>query len=461
MNKTVRYHNLEVQYLYPFEITEWRKFKRVILETLDHNQFSDNPGRSKALIELKKSIPDSQEKIEFKKFEIEYAKRNVDNNKAFFELIEDSLHTDDGPAYELFKIRLKKLKEKHFSSADERFFNFLSSIIEKDFVKVLFDDSEKKGTRPYLLKHLPHIVITPPSSDLEIENEDAFPNIKDKLNINGDKKPVIRVQPNIKLIASGFGLVKVRCCIFTKKGLEETIDEIVFSSETKSCIDSQQIIEDKKILCNEINKNILNAINCRSENKNLSLDKIDKDVKEYCHKHCLTDFFLKQNIHNLIDRANVLRDVISTSEAVDIQNLDRGTGWGKEPLFRWSNNGKGHKKGKLYKYFDYLVNDFITTPIRSSSKQKLVPLAKNKNLDKINNDLGSVLSHLERDSSWYAKKSIYPYILTFVSSPPRFKKPGCKHLSEIEEHFSNQLDNPDYRTKLARLLMKSPWKKCV
>ncbi|TET53924.1 MAG: hypothetical protein E3J54_03125, partial [Actinobacteria bacterium] len=115
--------------------------------------------------------------------------------------------------------------------------------------------------------------------------------------------------------------------------------------------------------------------------------------------------------------------------------------------------------GKLYKYFDYLVNEFIINPIKTLSKGKLSSTIKEIKSNKIENDLGSILSHMERDSSWYAEEGIYPYILTFVSAPASFKKPRAKRLGEIEEHFSKQLDDPDYKVKLARLLMKSPWKK--
>ena len=456
----MRYDNAEVQFLYPFEISDWRNFKRLVLEILDLSPFKENPGRPEMLIDLEKTIPsESVEEKEFKTFQQEIEKGDIKNTNELFELVEDKLHRDNGYDHGLFKTRLKKLKEKYHDSADKRFFYFLQSIIENNETKVVFEESEKFGTRPYLLKNVPHIFITPSSTDLIIENIDAFPNIKEKLNRNKDDMPIVRIQTNIKLLASGFGLLKVRCCLFTKKGLDEAIEEIIFSSETKSCIDSEKIWDDKKILVKEIEENILDTISARNQTKNSALNRINKSIEKFCHKHCLTSHFIKQNIVNLIERANVLPCEFSTSEIVDIQNLDRGSGWGKEPQFQWSSNGDKFGPGKLYNYFDNLINKTVVDPIKKQNQEKLSALLTKSDNAKLKNNLSSTLSHLERDNSWYATEGIYPYIMTFVSAPKDFKKPGTKHLSNIEEHFSRQLENPENKMKLARLLMRTPWKK--
>lgn len=330
---TMRYDSAEVQFLYPFEISEWRNFKQLVLKVLDHAPFKKNPGRPEMLIDLENIIPsDSVEQKELKTFHQEIEKGGVKNTNELFELVEDKLHRDDGSNHDLFNVRLKKLKEKYNDSDDERFFYFLQSIISNDETKVVFEDSEKFGTRPYLLKNVPHVFITPSSTDLIINNIDAFPNIKEKLNHNKSNEPVIRIQTNIKLLASGFGLAKVRCCLLTKKGLDEAIEEIIFSSETKSCIDSEKIWDDKKILIKDIKSDIESAISDRDNQKNAALLRTNENIDKFCQKHCLTSHFIKQNIANLIQRANVLQESFSTSEIVDIQNLDRGPGWGKEPF---------------------------------------------------------------------------------------------------------------------------------
>lgn len=458
---SIRYENIEIQFLYPFEISEWRKFRRLVLQALDCTPISKNPGQVEALISLKKSIPQgSAENKQFEKFEELINKKGVTNNNEFFELLEESLHSADGEAHELFKIRLKKLKEDYESSSDERFFNFLASIMRSAQTKAVFDDAEKKGTRPYLLKNLPHVVITPASTDLLITNIDAFPNIDGRLNRNKVGLPYIRLQSNIKLLASGFGLLKIRCCLFTEQGLDEAVDEVIFSSETQSCsADNGKLNHDKENLSLKIKKDITGAIQNRCEKKNLYLDNINKYIDEFCHKHCMTSFFIKQNINNLVDRANLLQRNISTSEVVDIQNLDRGLGWGKEPLYEWSSNGNKHGPSKLYKFFDHSVNSAIINPMKHISKQKLPLSNKDMQTSTLSDQLSSTISHIQRDDTWYAEEGIYPYVLTFVAAPKDFKKSGAKRLGEVEDHFSKQLENPNHKVKLARLLMKSPWKK--
>ena len=459
---SLRFENIEVQFLYPFEIREWRNFKKGILRCFNQAPISENPGKPRAIIELEHQIPEeSVEREHLKKLTYLYDKRNAHNNNALFDAIEDMLHQHDGHGHELFKTRLKKLKEKHYRSADERFFTFLATILENERTKAVFSSTEKKGTRPYLLKNLPHVVATPSSQDLVLANvETALPNITPILNRNQYNAPYLRLQSNIKLLPSGFGLLKMRCCLFTRKGLDEAIDEIVFSSETLSnTADSKKFKHEKEALSANIKEEIEQAI-AERDNPNSHLEKINNHIDQFCHKHLLTNAFIKQNIDNLVDRANLMKEQISTSQAVDIQNLDRGVGWEKEPLFRWhSGYGKGYVSGKLYNYFDFLVDQTIVDPIKERSKEKLVYPFEVAKGSKLESEFLATLSHLERDDSWYAEEGIYPYILTFAAAPDFFKKPGAKILSEIEDHFTSQLDDPRYKNKLARLLMKSPWKK--
>lgn len=459
MKKSLRYQSVEVQFLYPFEISEWRKYKLQVLETLDNLTFSKNPGRSKELINLEREIPaNSIELDELQTLNKQIKSKNISTNNELFAHIEDILHEDNGDAHELFKLRLKKLKEKYENSSDERFFKFLGSLIENDSTKVFFDDSEKKGTRPYLQKSVPHILISLPGANLGVCNANAFPNINTKLNKDEDSVPYIRMQTNIRLLASGFGLVKMRCCLSTKEGLEKTVNEIVFSSETESCVGN--VDHDKELLISQINREIYKAIKNRDNKVNPFLDKIDKSIGQFCNKHCHTSYSVKQNIHNLIDRINIIKTNLSTSEIVDIQNLDRGTGWGKEPMFEWACNDEKYGPNKLYKYFDNTVNKIIIDPIKNRTKENLLLLfPDNKISEKLNNNIDSTLSHVERNSDWYAEEGIYPYVLTFVAAPSEFSKPNAKHLSEIEEYFSNQIDKTENKVKLARLLMKSSWKK--
>lgn len=457
MAASLKYENVEVQFLYPFEISEWRRLKLLILENLDYLPFKKNPGLPQSIINLEKEIsPESVELKELKKFSERIKSKQISNNKALHEYIDEALHKGDGYAHELFKIRLKKLKEKHEESSDERFFSFISSVIKESGVKVFFDDSERKGTRPYLQKSRPHIFITLPGTNLTIGNIDAIPNIHQNLN-QIDGLPYLRFQSNIKLLASGFGLLKMRCCLFTKEGLEKAVDEIVFSSETKSCMGKSD--HDKEILSHMIKKNIYNAIEDRDNPENPSQDKIDEHVARFCQKHCLSSIFIKQSIYNLIDRANVLKSGFCTTEIVDIQNLDRGSHWGNEPLFEWTENNVNYSPDKLYRYFDIMINESIINPLKNLNKKKLTKYFKNYKIpEELNDKLISALSHLERDSGWYAKEGVYPYVLTFVAAPSEFNKPNAKNLCEIEDYFSDQMKKTGNKLRMARLIMKSHWK---
>lgn len=456
MKKLVRYQNIEAQFLYPFEICEWRNFKLLALEVLDHLPFSKNPGKPSSLKNLEKGIPEhSIEFNELRKFCKKIEAKHVINNKDLNKCIDEVLQKENGHAHSLFKKRLKKLKEEHDDSSDERFFDFTGSVFKESGNKVMFDDSEKKGTRPYLQKSSPHIFITFPGINLTIDNMDSLPNIGTKLN-RIKSLPYIRVQTNIKLLASGFGLLKIRCCLFTKEGLEKTVDELVFSSESKSCAGRSD--HDKEILSVKINKEIFKAIKYRDNAENPALKNIDEYISQFCHKHCLPTIFIKQSIRNLIERANVLKSSFSTNEIVDIQNLDRGTGWGNEPLFKWSSNGMEYGPESLYKYFDKMINETIINPLRSLSKNKLLKHLPNSRIpDKLYDELTSTISCLKRESSWYVKEGFYPYVLTFVAAPLTFNKPNAKNLREIEVNFTRQINDPENKLRISRLLMKSYW----
>jgi len=218
-------------------------------------------------------------------------------------------------------------------------------------------------------------------------------------------------------------------------------------------------------------KDLLQLLKAIETRNFLKLERIIDNLRE----DGWIDLEAARNLRKLAEGVTILQEELSPDEIIDAENLDRGFGWGEEPKFQY---------GKLYQYFDHLVEKDFIDKLKSS-------LWKNENfkrfLSAYQNEeepsRESILESLKKfhlNKFWYAQEGKHPYVITLVKSPEILKKEGfssferfINYISEDKETLKQlsfdgvagatllEEDYPDFtrhKNEIARILMKSRWK---
>lgn len=285
-------------------------------------------------------------------------------------------------------------------------------------------DYDKTGTRPYYIKDRPFIVFCLKGANLTISNPEALPDMRQRFSESS-----LRVRPTIRLQHNGFGIVKIKLQVATMEGLRRLITEKIYSANVGSMSSCERIIA-----C--VMAELATAIRERST---VPLGCLD-EIPEGAGKHALTGALVK-----LVQQVNLVDESLSLRQVVDLQNLDRGSGWGAEPITRWA-GAEDDREPHLYHYFHHLLDDKLVHWLATaySSQADFARFFEKESAQ-----------HIRHKVRWHAPEGEHPYVVTLAPAPYAADIEHSATLADATDHFARQVAAS--HKQVAQLIMKSKW----
>lgn len=390
-SQPIEFDKSEVHLIYPFRIHGWRSFYKRTLEFIK----SDSRMLESLISELSEDCSSNtiDEYLDTLREESILGGKRSSNSSNDMSVVTDRfLETS------VFFRYLKKTLEHDM---DENSREHERILWVEDF------EVEERGARPYLTKLSPHLVIWLSGEQLKIDNPNALPDLCKILK--GDK---LKIRSRIKILPSGFGVVRIKVHLMTEEGLGNKVNEI--SNSSKEPIDDRTTQELERIK-EELAKNPKKA-----ERRICDLREGDKIDEETYRK-----------LLKLKEAMTIVDTKLKLDEVIDVQNLDKGYDRGKEPELIF-NGGRG----QLYSYFKHIVEKRFIMKLERAIQTDL--LMQDKQRSNSNEKLEDSLNKLSLDTYWHSKDGEHPYAVTALVVPP-----GS--------------DESSYQNEISKLLLKVKW----
>lgn len=283
---------------------------------------------------------------------------------------------------------------------------------------------ERRGTRPYCIKDEPFIILCLKGHELELLNPERLPDLRRRL-----PELKIRSRTTVKLLYSGFGMTTIKFHLLTPAALEAAIADIVYSSahepsEAEAALTQEIIFEAPAAIKYQDTSGILDIL------KKYALPPIDENE-------------LASRLSRLVEEVTLINGPLTVDQVVDLQNLDRGADWDREPHFSWPGS-QDTGAPKLYHYFLSMLEKDVISRVKEA-------VASNGSYAK----RLTLTTDLLHSSDWHAAEGEFPYVLTTVTAPDSWRKQPSANLAETAEYMKTKLFS--HRNEVARLLIKSKW----
>ncbi|MDP1808657.1 MAG: hypothetical protein Q8L35_03875 [Actinomycetota bacterium] len=382
MVEPLDFDNVKVEFLYPFKISGWRRLRQCFL------QYSDDQDDGTAFdgaVATSQFVEDMNNN---------FSSCAISSNLRFMEML-------------TYNVNQRKTEND----------GLLWSTCHSH---------ERLGTRPYCIKDEPFMILCLEGEELSLLNPERLPDLGRHLP---DLK--IRVRSTVKLLHTGFGIVTIKFHLLTPTAVGTAIDDIVHSTVLGG-------LENRIALARELADTTPAAIKYRDASAIFPV--IQKYELRSAEANELTS-----KLCRLIEEATLVKSSMGVSEIIDLQNLDRGSDWGREPHFSWDGS-RATGAPKLYHYFLHLLGKDVIARIKEA-------VADNGCCSYT--ERMQLTAALKHNTDWHAAEGEFPYVLTTITTPDVWRKHNSSSLTETAEYVKANLFND--RSEVARLLMKSKW----
>lgn len=466
-------NRFKVHFMYPFKIDNWEGLKSVVTQLVDEHSrdlfeqtFPDSIRRLEDEGDAHKKLVDGVKHIITTQIDTySGGRRNRrQSNHSFVEIARAIIRTRAQVSQNgnvlgsaLLCQVLKELVSDHEADADCRFLKFLEQRINAGSQQTLLLPSavheyEDTGTRSYLDKKEPFLVIPLKGHDVGLANPQSLPDAGPKLADGGQ----IRLRPTIKVWASGFGCLRFRAHLTNEQGLDEIVEEVVFSAHTDHGHNIAEELRIKLDLAAKIKEDMKAAVHARDPDQIRCLNGQDESALG-----SRGDGSIKNRLGRIVEELTLVEGPIGVRDIVDVQNLDRGFERGDEPRFIWNSN----QGEPLQHYFEHVLLEFLANVkslIKEEEKERIEKFLARLGDDRRFREIAEIktqeqllfsLSNLSPLQDWQAPER-HPYVTTFVSWPERRDPDSCT-LAQMSKSFERAVE--EHRGDLAKLLMKTKW----
>lgn len=469
-------NKFKLQFFYPFKIDQWEALKTVVNQLIDeHSQSLYEDELPKALKKLDvesgtHSFPSSEVKkiieSDLETYDNGRRRNRRRSNRSFLETARKAIRgraanqaDSEELGSELLSQMLNTLISEHEADADCRFLRFLEQRINEGSRQPLLlpatcHEYEDTGTRYYLDKKEPFLVVPLRGRDLTLINPEVLPDITQKLYRD---RPTIRVRPTVKVWASGLGCLRVRVHVANEEGLAEIVDEIVFTTPVKNAIDPLEEASAKRHLTALILKEMRLAL----QNREVDRIKYFGDANNQVVLTAKGAADLRNRLSRIVEEVTLVNGRLTVNDIVDTQNLDRGFARGSEPRFLWDSDDAR----PFQFYFDFLLGEFLKNikgVIKSGNHDHLQRFFSRQGKDRRPRELSELrmqeqfiysLANLSVLQHWQAPER-HPYVTTFIGCPAPGSPDSCS-LASVSQGFEEITEG--HRADIAKLLMKTKW----
>lgn len=470
-----RTNKATIQFLYPFRVDRWETFRHGITGFLNEREYdlqsslistqsrlesafgADTPPIKKTKEILDKCVNGSAR----------HPNRRRSNQSLASEIralvrgLPATSQEEHEVGQDLLFLELSELIRDHEATAPENMMKFVSKKINDSRLPLLtpakYHSGHSKGTRGYLERKQPYIETRLSAASLALENPNMLPDVSKKLPYDTmvPDRPGIRMSSTIRLLATGFGCVRLGVRLVNEEGLKELVNEIVFTTmELKSAAIPSPADKTAK-LAQKLREAILDAVRERS------MEGIDSVLQKHAASLETKDL-IRNRLRTAVDQVTLINGELTADDIVDIENLDRGFSREHMPRFLWK--GAKDSASSMFEYFEHITQDvflrelsqallrdedisqFISRPERRKRPERSEIILKEQLMSTIPNlSFPSLSPSIEE----------HPYVSTLLSAPSPFKDPASTQPGQVIEHFSATFER--YKKDLARILMKSKW----
>jgi hypothetical protein len=463
-----------IQFLYPFRVDRWETFRHGITGFLNEQEYDLQSSLLAAQDRLESAFgteaPPVRKAKEILDRCISGTSRNPNRRRSnqslageVRALVRELPATSDEfreVGQDLLYLELSELIREHEAKAPENMMKFVSKKINESRVPLLtqakYHSGHSKGTRGYLERKQPYIETRFKAASLAIENPSILPDISAKLPSSSEFRdvPGIRIASTIRLLATGFGCVRLGVRLANEQGLKELVDEIIFTTmELKSAAIPSPADKTTK-LAQELREAILDAV------KKRSMVGIDTLLEKY-PASLETKDLIRNRLRTAVDQVTLINGELTVDDIVDIENLDRGFSREHMPRLLWKESRDS--ASSMFEYFQHITRDvflaelsqallqdedivrFVNRPERRKRPERSEIILKEQLMSTIPNLTFPSLSPSIEE---------HPYVSTLLSAPSPFKN-SASTPDQVVEHFSNTFAR--YKKDLVRVLMKSKW----
>ncbi|MHB0975599.1 MAG: hypothetical protein ACYC1U_00205 [Candidatus Aquicultorales bacterium] len=469
MAENLTVNKAKIQFIYPFRVNRWGSFRYGIEGFLDERDDDLFDSLRSITTRLKRAYPKHIESCTSVECEINDCVQGEGgsrkSNASIVAELEQRLkklrifdHDNHKTGSDLFCSELAELSRDYEAKIPERIMDFVRQAIDRSAVPV-FSPTEcrlgdDRGTRAYFERKQPYVDVRLRAESLAIANPESIPDIAKKLPAHSPLrgKPSMRLASSIRLGWTGFGCLRIKAHLANEEGLRELVNEIVFTAPHTRGKHTTRTLRRRAALAQQLEEVIVQSVKRRSMTAIKTIIDTYRDMEE-------TDSITKR-LECAVDSITVVKEALSPDDLIDIENLDRGSARGYEPLLV---RKEATQKLKLDEYFKRVVNDTFLANFREALLADSEVVSFLSRTDRRKTDGKNLMTRREQLMGaipglalhrWSLSLEEHPYVSTFISAPKSFKRSNLKDDGAVE-HFRCMVDR--HRGDFTKLLMKSKW----
>ncbi len=463
-----------VQFLYPFKVDRWETFRQGITGFLNEKEYDLHSALLAAQHRLESAFgenaPPVRKANEILNQYVSSTRHHSNRRKSDQSLMaEIRALVRELPAtsqelrevgQDLLCLELSEVIRENEAKIPENMMRFVAKKINDSQLPLLkqakYWPGHCKGTRGYLERKQPYVEAKLKAESLAIENPKMLPDVSAKLPSYAPfrSRPGIRMTSTIRLLSTGFGCVRLKVHLANEQGLQDLVDEVVFTTKALQSAATPSILKRKTALARNLRRIILEAVQKRTMlgiESMLQRYTTSLDTEDICNR-----------LRTAVDQITLVNGELTADDIVDIENLDRGFSREHVPHLLW----KGSKDGasSMYEYFQHITQSvfleelseallrdediirFVNRPERRRRSEQSESIFREQ--------LMSTIPNLAFPSFSLSIEE-HPYVSTYLSAPSFFKRRESIQPNQVVEHFSTMFET--YKKDLVRILMKSKW----